>query len=152
MDPASADRRLSLLQLQARYGDLVTRRDWDAVHALFLPDCTLRLDLRDRVIEHAGADAIVEFVSAGVGQFDFFLFSVENAVIDVSAGGDDANGRLYIRETRVEAAGRKSTAFGLYRDRYRRTSGGWRFAHRDYATLARTNPAGDGLEVYDVPE
>jgi hypothetical protein len=63
----------------------------------------------------------------------------------------EACGRLYIRELRVDVEGRESTAFGLYRDRYRRTPEGWRFAHRDYTTLARTRPAGDGLEVFDVP-
>ncbi len=151
MDPVSAERRVDLLQLQARYGDLVTRRDWEALHGLFLPACTRRLDLRQQVIEHTGADAIVQFVAAGVGRFDFFLFSIMNSVVDVSADGADASGRLYIRESRVDAEGQESTALGLYRDQYRRTSEGWRFAHRDYTTLARTSPAGNGLEAFDVP-
>lgn len=151
MDPAPAESRLDLLQLQARYGDLVTRRDWDTLHELFLPDCTLRLDLRQQVIEHTGVDAIVQFVAAGVGRFDFLLFSIMNSVVDVSADGADASGRLYIRESRMDTEGRESTALGLYRDQYRRTSAGWRFAHRDYTTLARTNSAGDGLEAFDVP-
>lgn len=145
----TADDRTAVLAVHARYGDLVTRRDWASVSDLFEADATLRLDLRDRIVERTGPAEIVEFVSGGVSRFAFFVFSLLNAVVDVE--GDAATSRTYIREYRVDATGVETTAFGLYRDRLRRTAAGWRFVERDYSTLARTAPDGIGLEVFDVP-
>lgn len=64
-------------------------------------------------------------------------------------------------ELRQEAAsGRWTTAYGLYRDVYRRCDdGGWRIESRRYSSLARTaddpaRPAGapPDFEVFDVGE
>jgi SnoaL-like domain len=67
------------------------------------------------------------------------------------AGGDPdrATARLYICELRQDAAsGRSTQAFGVYRDEYRRVDGDWRFARRDYQSLARS---GRG-ETFSFPE
>ena len=40
---------------------------------------------------------------------------------------------------------------GRYEDDIVREDGAWRFATRDYSTLARTDSAGDGMDVFPVP-
>ena len=67
VDPSelrSALDQLAIRDLQAAYGDAVTRRAWDEFAPMFVPDCPIRLDLRDgRVIEHIGARAIGAFTA-----------------------------------------------------------------------------------------
>lgn len=152
LDAALLD-ELAITRLQARYGDIVTRQAWPELVPLFLPECPLRLDLGDgRLLEHVGPEAIGSFIAGSIERFELFLFTVVNAVVDVDEGGATATGRLYIRELRQDRAEHRwSTAYGLYRDRYRKVDGRWRFATRDYSTLARTAPAGDGMEVFPVP-
>jgi hypothetical protein len=56
-----------------------------------------------------------------------------------------------LRQDRV--TGRRSQAFGVYHDRFRRIGGRWWFAARRYHSLARTSPSGDGpYDVFDFPE
>ncbi len=142
---------LALRRLQAAYGDAVTRRAWDELVPMFRPDCPIRLDLRDgTVLEHVGPEAIGAFIASSIERFEFFEFALLNAV--VSLDGDVASGRLYMWELRQDAAsGRWSNAYGLYRDRYERADGRWVFAARDYSSLARTAPDGEGMVVFSVP-
>jgi hypothetical protein len=143
--------QLAITRLQAAYGDVVTRRAWDELGPLFLPDCPVRLDLRGRVVDLAGPEALGEFISTSVERFELFVFTILNAVVDVDGDGDEAAGRVYIQELRQERDGaRWTTAVGLYRDRYRKVDGGWRFARRDYATLAR-GEVSQAMEVFPLP-
>jgi hypothetical protein len=139
-------------QLQARYGDAVTRHAWAEVQSMFTPDCPVRLDLGDgRVLGFDGPAALCEFIERSVDRFAFFAFTLLNSVIDVVPADRTATARLYIRELRLERETQQwTTAVGLYRDRYVRDGDGWRFARRDYSTLARTGPA--GAEVFAIPE
>lgn len=140
-------------RLQAAYGDAVSRRAWDEVATMFAPDCVVHLDLRDREVRTVtGGPALVEFVAGSIERFEFFEFTLLNAVVDVAPGGEEAEGRLYMCELRQDRdAGRWSTAYGLYRDRYRRHEGRWYFAERHYSSLARTHPDGDGMVVFSIP-
>jgi hypothetical protein len=142
---------LEITRLQAAYGDAVTRQAWAELVPMFLPDCTVRLDLGNgRVEEHTGPEELGAFISASVERFECFVFTLLNAVIDVD--GDDAHGRLYIQELRQEREQHLwTTAVGLYRDRYRRVDGRWRFAARDYSTLARTTAGQPSAEILAVP-
>jgi hypothetical protein len=144
---------LAITRLQARYGDAVTRRAWDELIPMFTPDCPVRLDLHTgSVIEHVGPAAIGSFIATSIERFDFFAFTIVNSVVDVEADGVRATGRLYIRELRNERATQQwSTAYGLYRDTYVRGSQGWRFASRDYSSLARTATGRDGMDVFEIP-
>jgi len=148
----SALDRLAISQLQSAYGDVVTRRAWHELVALFLPDCPIRLDLRDgRVIDKQGPEAIGAFIAASIERFEFFEFAVLNAVVDMQRD-DAATGRVYIWELRQDDSDHRwSNAFGLYRDTYRKIDGRWVFAERHYSSLARTAPDGDGMEVFPVP-
>jgi hypothetical protein len=132
---------------------VVTRQAWAELEDLFLPDCPLRLDLHDGgVIEKTGPAEIGAFIAASVERFEFFAFTVQNAVVDIAADGMSANGRLYIQELRqARADHRWSTAYGLYRDRYRKVGDRWCFARRDYSSLARSAPDGDGMDVFPIP-
>jgi hypothetical protein len=145
--------RIEIGDLQARYGDAVTRRAWGELPALFTPGCPITLDLRNgTVVEHAGGAAIGAFIAASIERFEFFEFALLNAVVDLGPGPDEATGRLYMWELRQDAGTHRWTnAYGLYRDRYERVDGRWVFAARRYASLARSAATGDGMDVFDVP-
>src|SRR5207247_2092854 len=90
----------AISRLQASYGDVVTRRAWQELDSLFLPECPVRLDLRNgRTIEHVGPEAIGSFIAAAIERFEFFEFAVLNAVVN-AVEGETASGRVYIWELR----------------------------------------------------
>jgi hypothetical protein len=144
---------LAITRLQAAYGDAVTRRAWDELDGMFLPDCPVRLDLRDgSVMERTGPRELGAFIAAALEGFDFFAFTILNAVVEIAPAGGHATGRLYIQELRHERDGRRwTTAHGLYRDTYVETGGRWRFAARDYSSLARTAADGEHMDVFPIP-
>lgn len=144
---------LAITRLQAEYGDAVTRQAWDELTPMFLADCPVRLDLRgDALIEKVGPTEIGELIASSIERFEFFAFTIQNAVVEIAPNGTDATGRLYIRELRQERDGHRwTTAYGLYRDTYRKVDGRWRFATRDYSSLARTSADGDGMDVFPIP-
>jgi hypothetical protein len=145
---------LAITRLQAAYGDAVTRQAWDELVPMFVPDCPVRLDLGDgSVLEKIGPEAIGSFIAESIERFEFFEFTIVNAVVDVQPGAAEASGRLYICELRQERDGHRwTTAYGLYRDAYRRYDGGWRFASRDYSSLARGAPGDGTLDVFGIPD
>jgi hypothetical protein len=147
----SAIDQLGIRQLQAAYGDAVTRRAWNELVPMFLADCPIRLDLRDgRVIEHVGPHAIGTFIAASLERFEFFEFALLNAVVFLD--GDVATGRLYMWELRQDGDTHTwSNAFGVYNDEYARVDGRWRFASRNYSSLARTSDGDNGMVVFAIP-
>lgn len=130
---------LAITRLQAAYADVVTRRAWPELDALFLRDAPIHVDtVTNPVIELVGPGALVDFVGGAIEQFEFFEFVILNTVVDVSSA-DAATGRLYMVELRQSVAdGHWSNAFGVYHDNYVRTADGWRFGERHYQSLART--------------
>ena len=152
LDSADAVDHVAIARLQAGYGDAVTRQAWDELHAMFLPDCPIRLDLRDRIVEVTGPEAIGSMIASSIERFELFIFTIQNSAIDLVGDGVTARGRLYIRELRQEREGHRwTTAYGLYEDTYRKVDGTWRFATRDYSTLARTSAAAEGMDVFPIP-
>ena len=150
LDDAGTRAVVALHRLQAAYGDAVTQRDWDAVRELFDPDAVIHLDTRTRPpITLEGADALVDFIDGAVARFAFFELTIVNATVDVEPDQEEATGRLYICEKRMDLEGAWSEAYGLYRDQYRRRHGSWRIARRRYASLARTGP--EGTEAFTLP-
>jgi len=143
--------RQEIRELQAAYGDAVTRRAWAELVPMFRPDCPITLDLRDgRTIEHVGPEAIGEFIAQSIERFEYFEFALLNAVVDVDVSRAHATGRLYMWELRQRDRG-WSNAYGLYRDRYERNDDDrWVFAERRYSSLARTALDG-GTEVFPIP-
>lgn len=142
---------VAIERLLAAYADVVTRRAWDELDTLFLPDAPVTIDTVTRpVVDLVGPVQLGEFVAAAVERFELFEFVVLNRVVDLRSGGSgEATGRLYMCELRQDRdTGHTSTAFGVYRDDYRRTDDGWRFARRRYRTLARTGR----FEVFPFPD
>jgi SnoaL-like protein len=143
---------VAITRLQNAYADAVTRRAWAEFHDMFLAGAPVRVDtVTNPVIELAGPQQIGDFIGDAVERFEFFEFVPLSTRVALRAGGDPdrATARLYICELRQDAAsGRSTQAFGVYRDEYRRVDGDWRFARRDYQSLARS---GRG-ETFAFPE
>lgn len=133
--------RVAIDHLQRSYADGVTRRDWDAVRDLFLPDATISLDLVDRPgRELAGPDELVGFVASAIERFDLFEFVILNARVELWPGGDRsaATCTLFLCELRAEGDPPVRTeAYGRYLDTYRKADGRWRIAGRRYRSMAR---------------
>jgi SnoaL-like domain len=147
LDDAGTRALVAVQRLQATYGDAVTRRAWDEVRALFEPHAVVHIDTRTRrPFTLEGPNALVEFIEGALEPFVFFEFAILNAVAEVD--GDQASGRVYICELRHDRAGQWTQAYGLYRDRYTRRDGAWRFAERSYASLARKGPT---IESFPLP-
>jgi hypothetical protein len=142
---------VAITRVQARYADVVNRRAWPELGELFTADAPIRVDtVTAPAHDFVGPVALGEFIGGAIERFDFFEFVILNTVVDV--GGDDdpdvATGRVFMCELRREReSGRFTTAFGVYHDRYVRTDGRWRFARRDYQSLARSGRA----EVFPFP-
>jgi len=133
---------VAVARLTDAYADVVTRRAWAELRELFLPTCKLQIDtvtapLRD--VE--GPIAVGEFIGAAVERFSFFEFVVLNRRIELRVDGnaDLATARVFMCELRQDAdGGRRTTAYGVYRDTYARVDGRWWFSDRRYRSLART--------------
>jgi len=144
---------VAVARLTDAYADVVTRRAWHELADLFLPGCILHLDTvtapaRDVV----GPQAVGEFIGTAVERFEFFEFVVLNRRVELRDGGDPdrATARIFMCELRQGADdGRRTTAYGVYRDTYARVDGRWWFADRRYRSLARTAPA-DAAPDLDV--
>ena len=144
MDDAVSDTvdYVAITRLQAAYADVVTRRAWNDLDDLFLPEAPVVVDTvtSPRVLL-AGPQQLGNFIGTAIERFEFFEFVPLNTTVELRVGddADQARGRLYMCELRQEAAtGQASQAFGVYHDEYRRHDGRWRFARRDYQSLSRT--------------
>lgn len=141
---------LAIVRLHAAYADVITRRAWPELHEQFRPDATVTLHLgvgEPKTV--VGPQQVGEFIAAAIDRFEFFEFVVLNSVVSVSDDGTSATGRMYMQELRQdEASGRWTTIYGVYDDTYTQLDGRWRFAKRDYHSLAR--PSRD-MVVFPIP-
>lgn len=127
---------VGIRRLHARYADVVNRRAWSELHALFLADAVVCVEMpRQEPVEAVGPDALGAFIDGAVKRFDWFQFVLLEAVIEFppEVGEGEAVGRVYMVELRLDGkTGQETKAYGLYQDRYRRTEAGWRFAARRF--------------------
>lgn len=156
MEPELRDAvdEVAIRALHHAYGDVVNRRAWNELGELFLPDAVVTVDKRDAApVELAGPAAVGDFVGRSIAGYAFFGFVALNARVLLGARGDAdvATARVYINEIRIDHAGNASTAYGLYRDEYRRVGGRWWYSRRRYQSLART-AAGGGFLVFPHPD
>ena len=142
---------LAITRLYAAYADVVTRRSWLELDALFLPDAPIHIDrVSAPMIEMTGPTAFGEFVAPSIEPFEFFEFVILNTVVHVGTGGT-ARGRLYMVELRQDrATGEWSNAFGVYHDAFAKVDDQWRFAERHYQSLARKIGT-DRAQVFSFP-
>lgn len=138
---------IAITRLQSAYADVVTRRAWQELADLFLPNCPIFVDTITRPpIELSGSDELAAFIRTALERFDFFEFVILNTVVDVTSDST-ARARFYIEEVRHEAGSDSwSNAFGLYQDSYVKQDDRWLFAERRYRSLARKTA--DGTEVF----
>ena len=140
--------RSEVERLQSRYADVVTRRAWPELVDLFEPVAPIVVDTVTRPPIHlTGPVELGEFVGGAIERFDFFSFTILNAVSDADPERGEGTGRIHLCEVRHEAGAGWSRAFGRYEDRYRRTSDGWRIAERQYRSLGRETPE-SGTETF----
>ena len=140
--------RSEVERLQSRYADVVTRRAWPELIDLFEPDAPIVVDTVTRAPIHlTGPVELGEFIGGAIERFDFFSFTILNAVSDADPDSGEGTGRIHLCEVRHEAGAGWSRAFGRYEDRYRRTGGGWRIAERHYRSLGRETPE-SGTETF----
>ena len=141
---------LAISQLQSAYADVINRRAWSELVELFVEDAPVRIDTVSREpFELAGPLQVGEFIAEAIERFAFFEFVILNSRINLASDGhvDRAAARIFMCEIRLETESDEwSTAYGVYHDRYERTGQGWRFARRDYQSLARTTG-----EVFPFP-
>jgi hypothetical protein len=142
-DELDADDRayVGIHRLHAAYADAVSRRAWDDLEPLFLPDAPIRVDtVTGDPIEATGASGIGTFISGAVERFEFFELVILNVhVLPDGSGSDTCRSRAFTCELRQEGAtGHWTNAFGVYHDDVRRSDGRWRYARRRYQSLART--------------
>ena len=142
---------LAILQLQHAYADIATRQAWPEITSLALPDARFSFDTRSgRVIEVNGAAAFGEFGGKSVGRFSFYQYIPLNTVVTASTQVS-AQGRAYSLEVGEDReTGEWINFYGLYHDDYVRIDGTWRFARRQYQTLARR--AGDRLDAFPLQD
>lgn len=142
---------VAVTRLYAAYADVVTRRAWSELDALFVPRAPIHIDrVNAPGLELAGPAAFGEFVAASIDRFEFFEFVILNHVVRVLSDAA-ARGRLYMVELRQDrATGERSNAFGVYHDELVVLDGRWRFAERHYQSLARRTGA-QRAEVFPFP-
>jgi hypothetical protein len=138
---------LAIMRLHAAYADVATRRAWPEIASLAIPDARFSFDIRSgRVIEVIGAAALGEFGARSTARFSFYQYVPLNSVVTIGSTGT-ARGRSYSLEVGEERDTREWVNFyGLYHDDYVLSDGNWRFARRQYQTLARRT--GDRLESF----
>jgi hypothetical protein len=140
---------VAIQRLQASYADIVTRRAWPELAEIFVADATVTIDTltREPFVLRTPAE-IGQFIDSSIEQFDFFEFVILNTVIEFGPeGGGTATARLYMAELRhTREGGRRSTAYGLYRDSYVKEGEDWLIAGRRYRSAART--AAHELDVF----
>jgi len=143
---------IAVSRLHHAYADIATRRAWDELDEIFVPEIPITVDLRDRdAYEFDNRQAFKEFVSAAVDRFEFFEFVILNSRVYLEHGGDAdvAAARMYMSELRQDHAERRWTAvYGVYHDEFRRIDGRWWYVARNYSSLAR--PAHD-VESFPFP-
>jgi hypothetical protein len=139
------------MRLQRAYADIATRRAWPEMASLAIPDARFSFDTRSgRVIEVIGAMALGEFGAKATDRFSFYEYLPLNAVVTIGTTGT-ARGRSYSLEVGEDRDTREWINFyGFYHDDYVLVDGTWRFARRQYQTLARRT--GDGMEAFPLQE
>lgn len=149
-DPTTATiDRLEVARTLSDYADVVNRRAWGELAALFPSDAVVRVDTVTRpATELVGPHELGDFIGTAVERFAFFEFVVLNARIELDDDdADRAVARVFMCEVRRDVDTLDwSVAYGVYHDRFRRWPDRWRFERRDYRSLTRT-----GGEVFPLP-
>lgn len=147
MSALSTDDRVALRDLVNRYAACVDDRDPAGVAALFTEDGVLTTAGPPRSMgpthEHRGANRIREAL-AGLDELLGTFHAVTGEVFEAGSDADSATGRVSCLAHHVserDGSFKDVTWAVVYRDGYRRTPQGWRFADRAaHVTFLSTGP------------
>ena len=155
-DPATLERRIrrledraAIAELAVLYGFVMDERDVDGIRKVFCEDATLRS--QDGVFAATGIEEIVRTYQ---GRFDALgptnHFSHGHVIRFDDADPDSATG-LLASHAEVVRDGVPMVVALRYKDRYRRTPTGWRFADRlmSYMYYVDVREYADALGVPD---
>jgi hypothetical protein len=148
---AETDAYVGIIRLQQAYADVCNRRAFAELERLLLPDAVIDLAVAGSdAMQIVGPTELGRFIGASLERFEFFEFVVLTTHVEIAPDAASAAGRVWMSELRQDAAGgRFTTVYGLYQDRYVQTGDTWRFAHREYSSLARTG--GRDVDVFGLP-
>jgi hypothetical protein len=124
---AMAD-RLEIEALRSEIVDAALMRDYDRFASLFTPDGKWRLPYIN--LELVGREEIRSGIERMQGDWEYFVQTTHPGTIQLEGG--TASGRAYICEFGHLRAGMSIRAYGIWHDRYRRTTDGWKFTERVY--------------------
>ncbi len=97
--------------------------------------------------EMHGIGEIVGFLTGVIGHWDVILQTIASG--RVTLDGDEATGSWFVTEYGRYRDGNETFLGGRYRDRYVKTSEGWRFTRREFRGLfRRAAPAGEAMQVW----
>lgn len=118
--------------LVARYADAVTRRDFDALAAVFTPDAVWDVSGGTK-LRYEGAELVPGI--RGIVEMSNFLAQVHSPAI-VEINGDRASTRVTALEVgEMQAYGLRFEQFGFYEDSLRKIEGRWLFTERRFTSL-----------------
>lgn len=118
--------------LVARYADAVTRRDFDALEAIFAPDAVWEATGAKRFV-YEGSE-LVPGIRSIVEQSEFLAQIHSPAIVEIA--GERATTRVTALEVvEMQAYGLRFEQFGIYEDNLRKVDGRWLFVERRFTTL-----------------
>lgn len=123
------DRQL-IQELNAAYGDAVSRRDAADFAATWAEDAVWHLPWLDPV---QGRDVIVSLWLEQMANYPFHNFSFYMGAIEVD--GDRARGRVWTSELVINVKGQEGRVTGRYDDDYVRRDGRWLYARKAFTPL-----------------
>lgn len=131
---ADAIDRLNIVDVLSRYHHMVDAKNWDGLHALFLPDAVAEyrslndVELFDLEGRYTPTDAIVEWIRRGQEPFQFNgapTHFMTNHLVTVT--GDAAQSVSYFID--FDLISGKAIGTGFYKCTHARTPQGWRIGH-----------------------
>lgn len=134
---------VGISRLQRTYADAVTRRDGEAIGRLAIDDCRMVFDtIDDAVVEMRGAVKFGKFAARALGRFDFYVYTVNSHVIEVTSP-TTARGRTFAHEYGVlRETGEVANFWAMYYDDYVLIDDQWLFSARRHQPTG--HKVGDG--------
>jgi ketosteroid isomerase-like protein len=114
--------------LRGEFTDAVMMNDYDRAATLFTPDAVVRMPHAN--VELVGLDEVRAFGARRDALVEYLVQTTHPGIIQID--GDAASGRTYLSELIRLRDGSSHLNYGIYHDRYRRTSDGWKFTERVY--------------------
>ncbi len=121
------DERQDIIDVAIAYTWALDTRQLDDLREVFIPNATADL----RGVACTGVDEIIDRIGSSILRLDVTQHLVGNHQVRID--GDTATHRCQLQGQHVlagTAGGDNRIVAGVYEDRFVRTPGGWRIAHR----------------------